>query len=209
MESIRSAGDPLESSPMTEVGKLSSSVREGNEQQLRESIAPLDCIKSSLSKRTRSEETLGTTATAAKAKRLPRAIPRLHETKGAFTFRKGVRVRDYQMPVSPAYPFTTNRHQFQGRDGFNRTEASLGYPQPMFKNEPKTEGEGHEREQSKRTPLSPVTLNAQSAASPSLGARSVNRDTPDTFITVEMPQGANREQSDVDDAEFQRWLNAG
>ncbi|KAF4970262.1 hypothetical protein FSARC_2668 [Fusarium sarcochroum] len=97
---------------------------------------------------------------------LPAGAPRIIETKGRYTIRKGVRIRDYKLPNPVPWPRapSSSSPQYQCRDGFDRSETSLGYPQPMIAQSRQT---GREETQSKQG-------REEVSRSPSLGTTDQN-----------------------------------
>lgn len=67
-----------------------------------------------------------------KLRPLPRNAPRDIQTKGKYTIRKGVRIRDYRVPRSSTkiYVSPSNSPEFQCRDGFDASETSFTRPSP-------------------------------------------------------------------------------
>lgn len=76
-----------------------------------------------------------------KLKPLPRNAPRDYETKGKFTIRKGVRIRDYRVlkPARSPHRPTLRSLEIQCRDGFEAPERTRGLAVPIsaHKFEPK------------------------------------------------------------------------
>lgn len=68
-----------------------------------------------------------------KFRSVPRNAPRDIETKGRFSFRKGVRIWDYKVLQTAPGSLTSPPQSLQSqcRDGFDEDETSLGYSQPM------------------------------------------------------------------------------
>lgn len=64
---------------------------------------------------------------------VPRSAPRDTMIRGKFTFTKGIRIRDYELPRTPSHPVVLDDAAFRCRDGFSKGETSLGYPQVMTK----------------------------------------------------------------------------
>lgn len=72
------------------------------------------------------------TPTENKLKPVPRNAPRNIETKGKYTIRKGVRIRDYRVPVraTNACLSPSSSPEFQCRDGFDSKETRSDQPPP-------------------------------------------------------------------------------
>lgn len=68
------------------------------------------------------------TPTENKLKPVPRNAPRNIETKGKYTIRKGVRIRDYRVPArtTNACLSPSSSPEFQCRDGFDSKETCSG-----------------------------------------------------------------------------------
>ncbi|KAF4977697.1 hypothetical protein FDECE_18321 [Fusarium decemcellulare] len=117
MESIRSVGDEETTSFRSVTECLETEETEAQRSS------------SSWSRSNRTPEASITT----KLKPLPPGAPRVIEKKGRYTLRKGIRIRDYKIPNpdSVPYPPSPDSPEYQCRDGFNKRETSLGYPQPM------------------------------------------------------------------------------
>lgn len=82
----------------------------------------------------RSRQQPTTAPSESKLKQLPPNAPRDIEKKGRYTFRKGVRIRDYQVPTAGDPPPMPSSVQFQCRDGFDGHEAFIaGFSRPMVK----------------------------------------------------------------------------
>ena len=66
-----------------------------------------------------------------KLRPVPRNAPRNIEKTGKFTIRKGVRIREYNVPRRRpgADPSPTSSPEFQCRDGFTQDETLTGCPQ--------------------------------------------------------------------------------
>jgi len=62
---------------------------------------------------------------------VPRSAPRSIQRIGKFNFRQGVRIRDYKVLRRRRSASPTASREYQGRDGFEAAEMSLGSPQPM------------------------------------------------------------------------------
>lgn len=68
-----------------------------------------------------------------KLKKVPPNAPKVIERKGKYTFRKGVRIRDYRIPVAKSAPAVPWSRQFQCRDSFDGHEIPASLPRAMKK----------------------------------------------------------------------------
>jgi hypothetical protein len=69
---------------------------------------------------------------------VPSSAPRLVETKGIYTFRKGIRIRDYHIPP-PRFPAPGPKSSaYQCRDGFDRHDAASPSSARMRRSPPRS-----------------------------------------------------------------------
>lgn len=140
-------------------------------------------------------------------KELPPSTPRLVVKRGGFTFRKGVRIREYKILKPLRYRYTHRSRQFRCQDGFNLDEASLGKPQPMTRTM-KVKTTIREEGTEKRVPT-PSTPSLPLASNSSRKVRCDHGELPAELTSGAQPSDANREQVCENDIRFNKWLSAG